>query len=78
MVCVFHQGLGAFDLYKITNNGQVSKSFAPVMVFAATAQEAFRRLPVPFAGFSAVSGVDKDSCPNWNTYVEQVWKTATA
>jgi len=74
LVCVHHESLGVFEVYKIKMNGTVNKKVAPEFSFAEDVQEAFRNMAYPFAGFKVVPKSKTIKAETWIVYVEGVWK----
>ena len=73
LVCVYHKGLGVFEVYKIKKNGTVNKKVAVQFSFAEDVNEAFRKMTYPFAGFRTVPKANELTAETWHGFVEEVW-----
>ncbi|NIQ13614.1 MAG: hypothetical protein GTO02_04135 [Candidatus Dadabacteria bacterium] len=78
LVCVYHESLECFEVYKITKKGKVSKKFEPRVAYTDDVKEAFRNIDVPLAGFRTVPKTSKlkDLAQTWDEYVEMIWAKA--
>lgn len=78
LVCVYHEGLGMFEVYKITKKGKVSRKYSPRTVYSDDVKEAFRNMDVAFAGFKIIPKTKKIKAKanNWYEYIEMVWELA--
>ena len=73
LVCVYHNSLGMFEVYKINRNGRVNKKVAVQFSFTDDVHEAFRNMTYPFAGFKTVSKAHELKAKTWYEYIEMVW-----
>lgn len=78
LVCVHHDSLGMFEVYKINKKGKINKRIAPEFAFADDVDAAFRKMSYPRAGFRTVAGMQNASASSWIEYVELIWREANA
>lgn len=72
LVCLYHSGLGMYEVFKITNQGGMNKQYASRVAFTSNWSEAMKHMQVAMAGFKVVH-VFKQTATTWHGLALQVW-----